>query len=151
MRLTKQTNYALRILLYCAINENNLSTIPAIAEAYGISKLFLFKIINILSKHGLLTTVRGRNGGIKLAKPADQITIAEIITVTEENFYLADCFMEHNRNCPLLKGCGLNKALHDALTAFMHVLTKATLAEVTKQEYNMAERLGLYHATPAFA
>ena len=64
MRLTKQTNYAVRMLMYCAANKDHLSRIPEIAKAYGVSELFLFKILQPLNKAGLVETVRGRNGGV---------------------------------------------------------------------------------------
>ena len=64
MRLTKQTNYAVRMLMYCAANDGKLSRVPEIAKAYGVSELFLFKIIQPLHKAGIMDTVRGRNGGV---------------------------------------------------------------------------------------
>jgi hypothetical protein len=70
MRLTRQTNYAMRILMYCAANEGRLSRIPEIAAAYSVSELFLFKILQPLVENGLVETVRGRNGGVRLARPA---------------------------------------------------------------------------------
>ena len=67
MRLTRQTNYAMRILMYCAANDGRLSRIPEIAAAYSVSELFLFKILQPLVENGLVETVRGRNGGVRLA------------------------------------------------------------------------------------
>ena len=64
MRLTKQTNYAVRMLMYCAANKENLSRIPEIAKSYGVSELFLFKILQPLNKAGLVETVRGRNASV---------------------------------------------------------------------------------------
>ena len=69
MRLTRQTNYAMRILMYCAANEGRLSRIPEIATAYAVSELFLFKILQPLVEGGLVETVRGRNGGVGSASP----------------------------------------------------------------------------------
>ena len=60
MRLTKQTNYAIRILMYCAANVNSLSQVSEVAKAYDVSELFLFKILKILVKNELVKTVRGR-------------------------------------------------------------------------------------------
>ena len=71
MRLTRQTNYAMRILMYCAANDGRLSRIPEIASAYSVSELFLFKILQPLVEHGLVETVRGRNGGVRLGRAAD--------------------------------------------------------------------------------
>ena len=89
MRLTRQTNYAIRILMYCAANDGQLSRIPEIAAAYSVSELFLFKILQPLVEHGLVTTVRGRNGGVKLGRPATDISLFDVVRVTEENFAMA--------------------------------------------------------------
>ena len=60
MRLTRQSSYAIRTLIYCAVNEPKLSRIADIAKAHAISELFLFKLIKPLVEAGLLQTVRGR-------------------------------------------------------------------------------------------
>ena len=78
MRLTRQTNYAMRILMYCAANDGRLSRIPEIATAYSVSELFLFKILQPLVEAGLVETVRGRNGGVRLGRPADKITLFDV-------------------------------------------------------------------------
>ena len=90
MRLTKQSSYAIRTLMYCAINEPGLSRVADIAKAYGISELFLFKLIKPLVENGLIETVRGRHGGLRLARPASEITLLDAIRLTEENFALAE-------------------------------------------------------------
>ena len=86
MRLTKQTNYAVRMLMYCAANGEKLSRIPEIARAYGVSELFLFKILQPLTKAGLVETVRGRNGCVRLPKPASAITLFDVVKVTADSF-----------------------------------------------------------------
>ena len=111
MRLTRQTNYAIRILMYCGANQGNLSRIPEIASAYGLSELFLFKILQPLVEHKLVETVRGRNGGVKLGRPADQITLFDVVRVTEDNFAMAECFETDSTDCPLVDSCALNEAL----------------------------------------
>jgi Rrf2 family iron-responsive transcriptional regulator len=132
MRLTRQTNYAVRILMYCAANEGRLSRIPEIAEAYGVSELFLFKILQPLVESGLVETVRGRNGGVRLAKPADRITLFEVIRVTEENFAMAECFENDAAECPLVDSCGLNEALRKALGAFFEVLEGYSIDDLVR-------------------
>src|SRR6185312_16693632 len=92
MRLTRQSSYAIRTLVYCAVNAPNLSRIADIARAHSISELFLFKLIKPLVEAGLLETVRGRKGGIRLGRPAAEITLLDTIKLTEENFALAECF-----------------------------------------------------------
>lgn len=142
MRLTRQSNYAIRTLVYCAVNEPGLSRVAEIARAYGISELFLFKLIKPLVEAGLLQTVRGRHGGIRLGKPADQITLLETVRLTEESFALAECF-EEGSDCPLIGECDLNGALREALGAFFEVLDRHTIANLAARKRSIRERLGL--------
>ncbi|HLV84771.1 MULTISPECIES: iron-responsive transcriptional regulator RirA [Devosia] len=142
MRLTRQSNYAIRALVYCAVNEPGLSRVADIARAYNISELFLFKLIKPLVENGLLATVRGRNGGIKLGKPADEITLLDTIRLTEENFALAECF-EDGADCPLIGECDLNGALREALGAFFEVLASYTIADLASKKRSIRDRLGL--------
>ena len=86
MRLTRQSSYAIRTLVYCAVNDPELSRVADIARAHSISELFLFKLIKPLVENGLLRTVRGRHGGVKLGRPAAEITLLDTIQLTEENF-----------------------------------------------------------------
>ena len=142
MRLTRQSNYAIRTLVYCAVNEPGLSRVADIAKAYNISELFLFKLIKPLVENGLIETVRGRHGGIKLGKPAEQITLLDTIRLTEENFALAECF-EDGADCPLIGECDLNGALREALGAFFTVLQKYTIADLASKKRSIRDRLGL--------
>ncbi|WP_455475588.1 iron-responsive transcriptional regulator RirA [Bartonella sp. B17] len=135
MRLTKQTNYSLRMLMYCADNQESLNRIPEIAKAHAISELFLFKLLQPLVKAGFVQTVRGRNGGIKLAKPAEEISVADIVKVTEDNFSMAECFDTKEPNCPLVDFCNLNTALKKALNAFFDVLSVTSLADLQKPSF----------------
>jgi Rrf2 family iron-responsive transcriptional regulator len=149
MRLTRQTNYAIRILMYCAANEGRLSRIPEIAAAYSVSELFLFKILQPLVEHGMIETVRGRNGGVRLGKPAGAITLFDVVRVTEDSFAMADCF-DHDSDCPLADNCGLNSALRKALDAFFGVLASFTIADLAMSGADMRARLGI-DALPRFA
>lgn len=150
MRLTRQSNYAIRALVYCAVNAPGLSRVSDIAKAYGISELFLFKLIKPLVEGGLLQTVRGRHGGIKLGKPAAEISLLETIMLTEENFALAECF-EDGADCPLIGECDLNAALREALGAFFSVLEGYSIADLADKRRSLRERLGLTLAEGEFA
>ena len=143
MRLTRQTNHAIRMLMYCAVNPGKLSRVGDIAAAYSLSELFLFKILQPLVMAGLVETVRGRNGGIRLAKPAEEITLRAVVQVTEECFALAECFETGATDCPLIDSCALNAALHKALDAFLGVLGNYTIADLSSQKSVMRHRLGL--------
>lgn len=146
MRLTKQTNYAVRMLMYCAANADNLSRIPEIAKAYGVSELFLFKILQPLHKAGIVETVRGRNGGIRLGRPADKISLFDVVRVTEDNFSMAECFEADDTECPLVDSCGLNSALRKALNAFFDVLAQYSIHDLVVARPQIHFLLGLEEA-----
>ena len=148
MRLTRQTNYAIRILMYCAANDGQLSRIPEIAAAYSVSELFLFKILQPLVEHGLVTTVRGRNGGVKLGRPATDISLFDVVRVTEENFAMAECFENDAADCPLIDSCGVNAALREALNAFFAVLMRHSIDEIVKSRTNINQLLGIDTLSP---
>lgn len=143
MRLTRQTNYAIRILMYCAANEGQLSRIPEIAKAYQLSELFLFKILQPLVENGLVETVRGRNGGVKLGKVATAITLFDVVRVTEDNFAMAECFEDDATECPLVDSCALNEALRKALDAFFGVLAGYTIDDLVKARPAIRDLLGI--------
>ncbi|PCI04303.1 MAG: transcriptional regulator [Hyphomicrobiales bacterium] len=143
MRLTRQTNYAVRILMYCAANDGKLSRVPDIAEAYGLSEAYLFKILKPMMDVKIIESVRGRNGGIRLAKNAADITLFDVVRVTEENFALAECFDDENSDCPLIDSCGFNSALREALNAFFEVLGKYTIADMVAARPNINFLLGI--------
>ena len=148
MRLTRQTNYAVRILMYCAANEGRLSRIPEIAQAYSVSELFLFKILQPLVEAGLVETVRGRNGGVRLGRAASQITLFDVVRVTEESFSMAECFDSDSADCPLIDSCGLNAALREALGAFFAVLEKHTIADLVRSRSDVRSLLGIQSPHP---
>lgn len=143
MRLTKQTNYAVRMLMYCGANDGQLSRIPEIAKAYGVSELFLFKILQPLTKAGLVETTRGRNGGVRLGRAADKITLFDVVKVTEDSFAMAECFEDGVVECPLIDSCGLNSALRKALNAFFDVLAEYTIDDLVKARPQINFLLGL--------
>jgi len=144
MRLTRQSNYAIRTLIYCAANAPELSRIADIAKAHSISELFLFKLIKPLVENGLIETVRGRKGGIRLGRPAADITLLDTIKLTEENFAMAECFDGGaDVLCPLADNCDLNGALREALGAFFEVLDSYTIADLASKRKHLRDRLGL--------
>lgn len=136
MRLTRQTNYAVRILMFCASNPG-LSRIAQIAEFYAISEPFLFKILQALTKADLIETVRGRSGGIRLKVPAEQIKLGHVVRKVEENFDLVECFEAGETQCPLVSSCGMSEALKEALDAFFHVLDRFSIADLTDKQRNI--------------
>ncbi len=135
MQLTKQTNYALRILMYCAAR-NEAVRLRDVAKFYGLSETFLHKVLLVARDGGFVVTMRGRMGGLKLARPASEIRVGDVVRVMEERIELADCFRSDS-GCPLEQSCGLNGALHRALHAFFDVLNDYTIADITDERANI--------------
>jgi len=132
MRLTQQTNYAVRTLIYCAANPGRPSRVADIAASFEMSETHLFKILKVLVDNGFVRTIRGRNGGLVLAKAPEDITVGAVVRAAEESFLLAECFESGRKDCPLITSCGFNGLLHEALEAFMNVLDAHTIAELAE-------------------
>lgn len=143
MRLSKQSNYAVRALMFCAANAGGLSRIRDIGTAFGVSEMFLFKILVPVGRSGLLDTVRGRNGGVRLGAPANQIRIMDVLRVTEEDFDLTECGKEQCAHCPLGARCAYEGVLADAMRAFASVLEAYTIADLVADSDGVASALGL--------
>lgn len=129
MQLTKFSDYALRVLMYTHTAGGRLVTIDEIATAFQISRAHLMKVVNTLTRAGYLTAVRGRSGGLRLARPAEQIRLGEVVRTTEPDFALVECFAQGNR-CSISGCCRLARVLDQALSAFLEVLDSSTLAGV---------------------
>lgn len=134
MRLTRYTDYAMRVLLYAgAQEEGRLSPISEISRAYAISQNHLMKVVNDLVNAGYLESVRGRFGGIRLARPATEINVGAVVRHTEEGFDLVEC-----GSCVIAPACGLTGALGEALAAFMKVLDGYSLADLLVKRRDLA-------------
>lgn len=131
MRLTQQTDTSIRILIYCATHPGT-TRIRDVAAAYNVSELNLFKIMRPLVEGGLVESVRGRKGGIRLARPASEISLGEVVRATESNLDLADCFTADHRDCRLVDACGFNNVLREALAAFFAVLDRYSIADLSR-------------------
>jgi Rrf2 family nitric oxide-sensitive transcriptional repressor len=133
MRLTRYSDNALRALIYIGLHEEAPARITDIARRMGMSEDHTAKVIARLAELGFVTTLRGRAGGVRLARPAAEINIGQVIRSTEDNLNLVECFdAEHNR-CPIAPACALAPALDEALTAFFAVLDRYTLAQLTER------------------
>lgn len=145
MRLTVHTDYALRTLIFLAVLPDRLGTIHEVASAYAISENHLTKVVHRLGQLGYVETVRGRRGGIRLAKPPADISVGAVVRDTEDDFALVDCGGPGSTAAPcrLLGGCVLQGALTEALAAFMAVLDRYTLADLANPHDDMARRLML--------
>ena len=130
MRLTKQTSYALRILLHCALRPNEQVKAADIAKAYNITEFNVLKIIPILVHGGFVRTMRGRRGGLRLARPAEDIRLGDVVRLTEETHIQADCFGQLNEICPIQPAAPINRILGTAVNAFIEVLDQHTLQDL---------------------
>lgn len=138
MRLSRHTDYALRVLIHLAAHPDRLASIAEIARVYKISENHLMKVVNLLGRAGFVRTVRGRGGGIALGRPANEIIIGAVIRHSEPDLNLADC-----GTCLIAPACGLTGALGEALGAFLAVLDRYTLADVSSDRRGLATLLRL--------
>lgn len=129
MQLTRYSDYSFRVLIYLALAPERLATIDEIAERYGISKAHLTKVVHRLGRLGFVETVRGRRGGLRLARPASAIRVGAVLRATEGDLALVECFGPPG-GCAIEPACGLRGALHEALAAFLAVLDGYTLADL---------------------
>jgi Rrf2 family nitric oxide-sensitive transcriptional repressor len=133
MRLTVYSDYSLRLLMYVAIKDGELVTIQEVADAYRISKNHLMKVAFELGRGGYLETVRGRNGGIRLARDPKEIGLGDLLRRTEEDFTMVECFDPKTSTCVISGPCRLRGALARALRAYLSVLDEYTLADLTQK------------------
>jgi len=125
MRLTRYTDYSLRVLIHLALHHDRLCSIGEISRVYGISHNHLMKVVNALARDGFVETTRGRSGGVRLARPAEQIAVGEVVRRTEEGFELADC-----SSCLLAPACGLTSVLAQGMNAMIAVFDRYTVADL---------------------
>lgn len=130
MRLTKQSGYALRIVVECAAAGKGLARIADIAERYQITKYNISKTVPILVRHGIIVGVRGRKGGIRLAKPPSEIKVGDVIRATETTHIVADCFGGESVECAIRPAAPINQMLDSALEAFIAVLDEHTVEDL---------------------
>lgn len=129
MRLTNFSDYALRLLTYAAVHQDRLITVEEVSEVYRISRAHLMKVTNSLTRAGFLKAVRGRSGGLTLARPPRKIGLGAVVRATKPDFALVECFASGNQ-CVITRSCRLRSIFHEGLGAFNAVLDKYTLADL---------------------
>ena len=141
MQLTQWTDFSLRVLMYCAAWEHRELpvTITEIADSHGISRSHLTKVVHQLGAHGLLETTRGRGGGMRLCKPAEEINVGAVVRQTETDFTMVECFNAQTNQCCLSPQCRLKGVLHQATNSFLAVLDDVTLADLVAPAANRAK------------
>lgn len=145
MRITRYTDYSLRVLLYVALKGETLSTIGEIAAAYDISKNHLMKVVQELAAKGYLQAIRGKNGGMRLNRAPEEINMGTLVRATEQDLELVECFGSASR-CVITPACELKRVLSLALNAFFETLDKYTLADLLP-EANRPEMIRLLGMT----
>jgi len=143
MRLTVYTDYSLRLLMYLAVKRDGLATIAEVAGRYAISRNHLTKVAYELGAAGYVETIRGRNGGLRLAKPAASIGLGEIVRHTEPDMALVPCFEPIDAPCPIGPACTLQRALDKARRAFLDVLDGYSLGDLAKPRASLRALLAL--------
>lgn len=129
MRLTTMSDYALRLLMYAAQQPDRLCTIAEVAQAYAISEAHLMKVTHQLALGGWLVTVRGKGGGLRLARPPEEINLGAVVRGIEPDFFLVECFASGSA-CTLAGHCRLTGVLQGALQGFIDGLDRHTLADI---------------------
>lgn len=130
MRLTIRTNLAMRVLMACAVNPGVSITKSDIAERCNASKNHLGQVIRHLARLGYIRAIRGRNGGMYLAMPAEQVRVGAVFRMFEADLPFAECFSEKHNNCPLSESCWLKPALRNAVESFYASLDAVSLADL---------------------
>jgi Rrf2 family transcriptional regulator, nitric oxide-sensitive transcriptional repressor len=148
MQLTKFCDYALRVLMYAHAADDRLVTIEEMAGSYRISRAHLMKVVNALTRSGYLTPVRGRSGGLKLARPAAKIRLGDVVRATEPDFALVECFSTGNE-CVITGCCRLPRVLNEALDAFLGALDRHTLASISPRPKDFRDALAPLRTTAA--
>ena len=142
MRLTRYTDYALRVLIYLGLRDPaELSRISEIAKAYGISENHLMKVVHRLGQRGFVETVRGRQGGIRLAHSPGRINIGDVVRRCEDDLRLVECFDPETNKCVITGACVLPGILDEALAAFLTVLDRYTLEDLLKPRRGLSDLL----------
>lgn len=143
MRLTVRTNLAARALMACAANPGQILRTQDIAERCNASVNHMFQVVNALQEHGFLETIRGRSGGVRLARAPERISMGAMFRLLEGGVPFTDCFEGGAGTCPLQGSCRLAGFLHRALEAFYHELDMVTLADLVKGNCGLETLLDL--------
>lgn len=141
MKLTAYSNYALRSLQLAALKAPALVRVDDVVRVHGLARPHIAKIVHELGRAGYLETIRGRGGGFRLACPAEDIVVGDVVRLSEGPLHLVECFNPEMNTCPLIGVCKLSTALHKAAEAFMAVLDDLTLADIASNRGELLARL----------
>lgn len=142
MHLTQHTDFALRVMIYLAVRPGERVTIQEISDTYGISRNHLMKVVQRLGMLGHIKTVRGKRGGLMLRRPPNRVRVGSIVRDMEDNLSIVECFSPGGQ-CRISGVCHLQGAISNALTAFLRVLDRYTLADLTDNVGELTAALGI--------
>lgn len=143
MLITLRSNHGMRLVMYCAVNHGRVAPVSEIARACNMSEAHLAKIAHHLAGCGFLETVRGRCGGVRLAKPPAELSVGAIVRATEIGRCLVECFEPASNTCPLINVCRFRDILGRAMDAFLGVLDGYTIEDLVRDEGDIRVALGL--------
>ena len=143
MRLTTRTNLASRVLMFCGINDGRTVRAVEIAQACNASENHLAQVIHQLQQHGFVRTLRGRGGGLQLARTPETISMGAVFRVFESSLPFAECFSEQDNTCPLIGACRLRNFIARAVEAFYHEMDLVTLEDLIRGNCGLAALLSL--------
>lgn len=148
MKLTAYTNYALRTLQLAALKAPDLVRIEDVVHIHGLKKPNIVKAVHELGREGYLVTQRGRGGGFKLARPATEIRVGDVVRLTEGDLDIVECFNPDTNTCPLIGICRLSRAFQEATRAFMAVLDGLTIADIAANKGALMNRIDTVVSLP---
>ena len=140
MRLNLHTDYALRLLMFLAVKQQQAS-IDEIAKAYGISRNHLMKVGQRLTELGYVEARRGRGGGMALARAPESINVGEVVRLVESTGAFVECFDPKTNQCRVNGVCGLQGALSLALGDFMARLDSYSVADLVPAPQKFLDRV----------
>ncbi|MBA85063.1 MAG: transcriptional regulator [Rhodobacteraceae bacterium] len=146
MRVATRTNLAARVLMFSAVHTQRLVTTAEIAHACNCSSHHLAHVVQRLQSNGYISTVRGRSGGLCLARPKDQISVGAIFRLFEGDIPIAECFDDKSNACPLVKDCRLRNYILRAQEAFYHELDMVTLDDLVRGNCGLVDLLTMQPA-----
>lgn len=141
MKLTSYTNFAMRSLQLAALKAPDLIRVDDVVRVHGLARPHIVKIVHELGLAGYVETQRGRGGGFRLARPAEEIIVGDVVRLTEGPMELVECFNPTHNTCPLIGICRLSRALQEAARAFMAVLDDLTLADIASNREDLLARI----------
>jgi Rrf2 family nitric oxide-sensitive transcriptional repressor len=142
MKLTRFTDYSLRVLIYLGLKDDGRVTIKEISDAYSISRNHLMKVVSLLTRMGYVDARRGPGGGIALARSAGDIVIADVVRDMEDDLNLVECFCAEG-SCVIKPVCELKVVLGQALAAYLDTLERYTLADLLRPKAQLVQVLGM--------